>query len=61
MSSSTEGVVRLESRHHKAIAYSTSIGSCTVQTLIEIPKELRFEDGRLIDLFAQLLTDCSYR
>lgn len=61
LSSSTEGVVRLESRHHKAMAYSTSIGSCTVQTLIEITKELRFEDGRLIDLFAQLLADCSYR
>ncbi|APS30717.1 hypothetical protein H4F38_15340 [Pectobacterium brasiliense] len=61
LSSSTEGVVRLESRHHKAMAYSTSIGSCTVQTLIEIPKELRFEDGRLIGLFAQLLADCSYR
>ncbi|MCC3705551.1 hypothetical protein LLR08_23720 [Rouxiella badensis] len=61
LSSSTEGVVRLESRHHKAMAYSTSIGSCTVQTLIEIPNELRFEDGRLIDLFAQLLADCSYR
>ncbi|EOX6952456.1 MAG: hypothetical protein E7H78_28620 [Klebsiella michiganensis] len=61
LSSSTEGVVRLESRHHKAMAYSTSIGSCTVQTLIEITKELCFEDGRLIDLFAQLLADCSYR
>lgn len=61
LSPSTEGVIRLASRNRKAIAYSTSVGSCTIQTLIEIPKELRTEDGRLIDLFAQLLADCSYR
>jgi hypothetical protein len=57
----TEGVVELQSRHHKAIAYSTSVGSCTVQTLVEISKVLAFEDGEALDLFAQLLADCTYR
>lgn len=61
LSASTKGVVRLESRHHKAMAYSALTGSCTVQTLIEISKGLRFEDGRLTGLFAQLLADCIYR
>lgn len=61
LSPETTGVVELQSRHHKAVAYSTSVGSCTVQTLMEVSKELRIEDARLIDLFAQLLADCSYR
>lgn len=61
LSPETTGVVELQSRHHKAVAYSTSVGSCTVQTLMEISKDLRIEDARLIDLFAQLLADCSYR
>lgn len=57
----TEGVVELQSRHHKAVAYSTSVGTCTVQTLMEISEGLRIEDVRLVDLFAQLLADCTYR
>lgn len=57
----TEGVVELQSRHHKAVAYSTSVGTCTVQTLVEITKGLRVEDARMVDLFAQLLADCTYR
>lgn len=57
----TEGVIELQSRHHKAVAYSTSVGNCTVQTLVEISEGLRIEDGRMIDLFAQLLADCTYR
>lgn len=61
LSPETTGVVELQSRHHKAVAYSTSVGSSTVQTLMEISKDLRIEDARLIDLFAQLLADCSYR
>lgn len=57
----TEGVVDLQSRHHKAVAYSTSVGTCTVQTLMEISEGLRIEDARMADLFAQLLADCTYR
>lgn len=61
LSPETKGVVELQSRHHKAVAYSTSVGSCTVQTLVEISEGLRIEDARLVDLFAQLLADCTYR
>lgn len=57
----TEGVVELQSRHHKAVAYSTSVGTCTVQTLVEISEGLRIKDARMVDLFAQLLADCTYR
>lgn len=56
-----EGVVELQSRHHKAVAYSTSVGKCTIQTLVEISKGLRLEDARLVDLFAQLIADSTYR
>lgn len=55
------GVVQLQSRHHKAVAYSTSVGTCTIQTQVLITEGLRIEDGRLVDLFAQLLADCTYR
>ncbi|WP_344954329.1 hypothetical protein [Zobellella aerophila] len=61
LSHSTEGVVRLQSRHHKAVAYSTSVGSCTIQTIMDISKTPRIEDARLIDLFVQILADCNYR
>lgn len=57
----TEGVVELQSRHHKAIAYSTSVGTCTVQTLVKISEGLQIKDARMVDLFAQLLADCTYR
>ncbi|MBG2711122.1 hypothetical protein AB7W80_15390 [Providencia rettgeri] len=61
LSPSTEGVIRLKSRHHKAIAYSTLVGTCTVQTIIDISKEISLENARLIELFTQILSDCSYR
>jgi len=57
----TEGVVNLQSRHHKALAYSTSVGDCTVQTLLEISEGLKLDDGQMIDLFIQLLADSAYR
>lgn len=57
----TKGVVELQSRHHKVVAYSTLIGTCTVQTLVEITESMRIEDARMLDLFAQLLADCTYR
>ncbi|MCL7463312.1 hypothetical protein [Pseudomonas sp. NW5] len=61
LTNGTKGVVDLKSRHHKAVAYSTSVGSCTVQTLVEVSEGLRIEDARMVDLFAQLLADCTYR
>lgn len=61
LSPETEGVVELHSRHHKAVAYSTVIGSCTVQTMVEITDDLKIDDAKMVDLFAQLLADCSYR
>jgi len=61
LSHGTEGVVDLKSRHHMAIAYSTSVGVCTVQTLMEISEGLPIEAGRMVDLFAQLVIDCTYR
>lgn len=61
LSAGTAGVIELVSRHHKAVAYSTLVGSCTVQTLVEISRGVEVEDARMIDLFAQLLVDCSYR
>lgn len=57
----SEGVIDLHSRHHKALAYSTSVGICTVQTLVEISEGLLIEDARMLDLFAQLVADCTYR
>jgi hypothetical protein len=61
LSEGTEGVVVLASRHHKAVAYSTTVGACTVQAMVVITPGLAIEDARLIDLFAQLLADSLYR
>lgn len=61
LSPETEGVVELQSRHQKAVAYSTVIGSCTVQTMVEVTDDLKLDDAKMVDLFAQLLADCSYR
>lgn len=61
LSTETEGVVELQSRHHKAVAYSTVIGSCTVQTMVEISDDLQIDDAKMVDLFVKLLADCSYR
>lgn len=61
LSEGTEGNVVLESRSHNSVAYSTDVGGCTVQTLVGISSNLALEDARMIDMFAQLLVDCSYR
>lgn len=61
VSPETEGTVRLESRHHRALAHSTSVGGCTVQSLVEITNGLQIEDARLLDLFAQIIADSTYR
>nr|WP_288500598.1 hypothetical protein [uncultured Pseudomonas sp.] len=57
----TEGVVELKSRHHNSLAYSTEVGACTVQTQIIISRDMKVEDGRMVDMFAQLLADSLYR
>lgn len=57
----TEGVVELKSRHHKALAYSTTVGCCTVQTQVTITPGFKIEDGQMVDMFAQLLADSLYR
>ena len=61
MDRGSEGVVDLKSRHAKTLAYSTSFGCCTVQTLLDMPPDLEVDDARMLDLFAQLLADCTYR
>lgn len=58
---STEGVVKLESRNRMAIAYSTLVGPCTVQALIEISEDLQPRDAHFLHLFVQLLADCAHR
>lgn len=57
----TEGVVTLKSRHHNALAYSTTVDTCTVQAQITFTPGMVIEDVRMVDLFAQLLADSLYR
>ena len=57
----TEGVVNLQSRHHKAVAYSTTAGSCTVQSQLVIKPDMEVKDARMVDMFAQLLADSLHR
>lgn len=61
LSKGTEGTIVLESRSHNSIAYSTEVGGCTIQTLVEISSNFALEDARMVDIFAQLLVDCFYR
>ncbi|WP_261927358.1 hypothetical protein, partial [Vibrio aestuarianus] len=32
-----------------------------MQSCVEITQELNFDDGRMLDMFAQILADCLYR
>ena len=61
LSEGTEGVIEMSSRGRKVIAYSTLVGDCTVQALLEIKDDLDLEDGRMVDLFIQILADSSFR
>lgn len=61
LSGGTEGVTAMQSRGRKVIAYSTLVGDCTVQALLEIKDNLDLEDGRIVDLFIQILADSSFR
>lgn len=55
VSRTAKGVAELRSRHHAAMAYSTEVGSCTVQALITIEPGLEIHDGKMLDLFAQMV------
>lgn len=52
-----KGVVELRSRHHAAMAYSTQVGSCTVQAMVTMEPGLKVEDAKMADMFAQMLID----
>lgn len=57
----TEGVIEMSARGRKVVAYSTLVGDCTVQTLLKINDGLDLDDGRMVDLFIQILADSSFR
>ena len=61
LSEGTEGVLVMSSRGRKVIAYSTLVGDCTVQALLEIKDDLALENGRMVDLFIQILADSTFR
>lgn len=52
-----KGVVELRSRHHAAMAYSTQVGSCTVQATVTVEPGLEVEDAKMADMFAQMVID----
>lgn len=54
---STKGVIELRSRHHAAMAYSTQVGSCTVQATVTLVPGLEVEDAKMADMFAQMVID----
>lgn len=57
----TDGVIEMSSRGRRVIAYSTLVGDCTVQALLEVKDDLDREDGRMVDLFIQILADSAFR
>lgn len=57
VSRTAKGVVELRSRHHAAMAYSTQVGSCTVQTIVTMESGLEVEDAKMADMFAQMVID----
>jgi hypothetical protein len=52
------GVIEMHSRHDDSLAYSVEVGGCTVQIVISIDRSLTLPENRLLDLFAQALSDC---
>lgn len=57
VSRTVKGVSELRSRRHAAMAYSTEIGTCTVQAVVPIESELDIHDSMMLDLFAQMVID----
>ena len=60
-SAGTEGVVELQSRNKRQIVYSTTVGFCTIQTMIRLTGDFNVEDSHMVNLIAQIIADCSYR
>jgi len=52
-----KGFVELRSRHHVAMAYSTQVGSCTVQATVTLESGLEPDDAKMADMFAQMVID----
>jgi len=61
LSSATSGVTRMESRRLPLLGFSTQVDACTVQTLVPIVPHLQEIDGRMLEMFARLLTDQFFR
>ncbi|MCX7110957.1 MAG: hypothetical protein NTX45_12710 [Proteobacteria bacterium] len=52
------GVIEMRSRHNDSLAYSVEVSGCTVQVFMSIDRSLTLPENRLLDLFAQALSDC---
>lgn len=61
LSSATAGVTRMESRSMPLLGFSTQTDAYTVQTLVPIVPQLQVIDGRMLEMFAHLLTDQFFR
>ncbi len=61
ISKGTNGVVNLQSCNKNVVVYSTVVNGCITQVLVKIAPDIHIEDCRMLDLFAQLLADSSYR
>lgn len=61
LSPATAGVTRMNSRSFPLFGFSSRAGSCTVQTVVHIPPHLQVLDGRMLEMFAHLLTDQFFR
>lgn len=61
LSSATAGVTRMESRSLPLFGFSTQTDTYTVQTLVPIVPHLQVIDGRMLEMFAHLLTDQFFR
>ena len=61
LSSATSGVTRMESRSLPLLGFSTQVDACAVQTLVPIAPHLQVIDGRMLEMFAHLLTDQFFR
>lgn len=55
-SANNDNVLRLASRRTPSAAYSVQVGSCTVQVVFDL-RGMQVEDGRMLDMFAQMVTD----
>lgn len=52
------GVIEMRSRHDDSCAYSVEVAGCTVQVVLSIDHSFNVLEHRMLDLFAQALSDC---